>query len=365
MKAFNALCWLFLVLLAFGVVARMNVVKVEIGHTGVLTKEWGEGLVQKDYGPGYHWDMGPLHNWDTFDTTVQTLSFNRHNSRQSSRGRRGRSSRSTPQRSEGPLMVKSADGSTVTLDVTIKYQIRKGECWLLRKEMGTGDSYKVKVRNEAIDALRPVFGKMKNEEFYVVGEREKRAEEAEVILRERLKRLHVDTISILIRDLSFDKDYEEKIRKKTESQQKSELNKSETLVKQFAGETDTVKAETEARVTVINQELERQRRELTAENEVAIAKIRADAERFALEQRSDADLYVAEKEADGALLVKNAEAEGQFLRQQSLSGPGAGNLIALEAAQNLNLTKLQISTLATNFIDLGKLAELLGATKSK
>jgi regulator of protease activity HflC (stomatin/prohibitin superfamily) len=110
-------------------------------------------------------------------------------------------------------------------------------------------------------------------------------------------------------------------------------------------------------VTVIDQNLERQKRELTAENEKTIAKIRADAEKYALEQRADADLYAAEKEAlGGQLLIENAKAEAQRMRQGALQGSGAANLIALEAAKNLRIGTLEVSTLQTNFLDLMELA---------
>lgn len=349
MKTVNRVSWVILVLIVVALFARMMVIKVEIGTTGVLTREWGGGLVEKDFGPGFHWDLGPLHSWVIFDTTVQSLNFNRNNNE------RGRDV------GEGPLEVKSAEGSTVTLDVTVKYRIQPTKTWALRRDLGVGDSYKVKVRNEAIDALRPVFGQMDNEEFYKPGDGEKRANEAEEILRKRLDKLHVELIAILIRDVSFDTDYEKKIREKTESQQRELLNQSATELKKFEGETNEVIAQTQAMVTVINQNLDRQKRELTAENEKRIAKIRADAEKYALEQRADADLFAAEKKAQGQLLIENAEAEAQRMRQQALTGGGAANLIALEAAKNLRIGTLEVSTLQTNFLDLVELARRLGA----
>ena len=353
MKLFNRISWVILAVIVLALIARMMVVKVEIGTTGVLTKEWGGGLVEKDFGPGFHWDLGPLHTWVLFDTTVQSLHFNSNN--QAGRSGRGRDV------GEGPLQVKSAEGSTVTLDVTVKFRIEPGKTWQLRRDMGVGDSYKVKVRNEAIDALRPVFGRMDNEEFYEVQSRELRAGEAEKILAERLEKLHVSLIAILIRDVSFDEAYERRIRQKTELQQEELLNKSETDLRKFEGETNEVKAQTTAMVTVINQNLERQRRELTAENEKTIAKIRADSEKYALEQRADADLYAAEKKAGGQLLIENAKAEAQRMRQGALQGSGAANLIALEAAKNLRIDTLEVSTLQTNFLDLLELAKRLGA----
>ncbi|MDP7345369.1 MAG: hypothetical protein QF767_18880, partial [Alphaproteobacteria bacterium] len=69
--------------------------------------------------------------------------------------------------------------------------------------------------------------------------------------------------------------------------------------------------------------------------------------------------------ASANLLTKNAEAEAQRLRQTALQGSGAKNLVALEAAKNLNLTKIIISTLDNNVLDLPSLAKKLGSATGK
>lgn len=342
MKLLNILGYAVLVGVLLAIVAWMHVVKVEVGQTGVLTEEWGKGLIQKDFPPGYHLDLGPLHSWVKFDTTVQTLSMTKHDA-------------------EGALQIKSADGANVTMDVTVKYQIKPGECWILRKELGIGDSYKIKVRNEAIDALRPVFGAMITEDFYNPNLREAKAKEAARVLSQRLSGLHVNLVQILVRDLSFEKAYEDQIKGKALAQQDVEVNRAQREAAKFAGDTKKIEAETEAKVLVIKSQLEKDKRSLTADNEKAIESLTADGAKYVTEQKADADLYAAQKQALADLLIKNAEAKGQELRQKALQGSGASNLIALEAARNLKFDRIVLSTLDNNILDIVDLARKLGA----
>lgn len=333
----------FLVIL--GIFLRLNLIKVPIGQVGVLTTEFGpgKGLVEKDYGPGFWLDLGPLHSWETFDTTVQTLSM-------------------LATDPTGALKVKSADGQTVTLDVTVKYRIQPEKCWLLRKELGVGDSYKNKVRNEAVDALLPIFGTMFTDDFYNPEKRAEKSAEAERFLASRLERYYVELISILVRDVTFTPIYEQQIKAKALKGQEREVNEAQREAAKYRGDTQKIVAETAAKVTVIEQNLEKTRRELTAENEKLIAKIRADADKFVKETRADADLYKAQKTADATRLLENAKAEAQRLRQMALQGSGAKNLVALEAAEHLNLTKVVISTMDNNVLDLPAFAKKLGAS---
>ena len=66
------------VILALAVLSlRLLVIRIKPGDIGILNAEWTGGLVEKDFGAGYHWDVGPLHTWRVFDGTVQSMQFNR------------------------------------------------------------------------------------------------------------------------------------------------------------------------------------------------------------------------------------------------------------------------------------------------
>ena len=97
-----------LAVLALGL--RFVVTKIAPGEVGVVNAEWTGGLVEEDFGPGYHWNVGPFHTWTVFDTTVQTLHMHRDPKR---------AARNDDAQIQAALSVKSSDGASITLDVTL------------------------------------------------------------------------------------------------------------------------------------------------------------------------------------------------------------------------------------------------------
>lgn len=332
-----------LTLAGLGLLLRSLTIKIEPGQTGVVNAEWTAGLVQQDFGPGYAWDIGPLHTWTVFNTTVQTLNM--------SRGNRA---------DEGPLQVKSSDGATVTLDVTIKYRIKEGSTWRVLQENGPGDAYKLKVRNETIDVLRRELGGLKTEEFYDPHARAARAQSMENTLRGRLDAMHVTLENVLIRDLKFDEAFEQRIREKTLAQQEVEVNQARTEAAKERGKTNEVIAQTQAKVVVIQQEKEKTLATMTAENDKAIAQVQADAQRKEIEVRSGADLYAAEKKAVGDLEIKRAEAQAERMRREALSGVGADVYVALQLVRSLKLGDMLLSTQALDPLDVPAMLRRFG-----
>jgi len=317
-----------------GLAFRSLTIKIRPGETGVLNAMWTQGLVHRDFGPGYHWDIGPMHRWERFDTTVQTLNM------------------STGDKREGPLEVKSSDGATVTLDVTVKYRIKPGRAWHVFQVNGPGDAYKLKVRNEARNVLRTELGGLRTEEFYDPRVRQSRAEQMERALSERLALLDVDLIKILIRDLKFDAAFEARIRDKTLAQQDVELNQAKTETAKERGKTNEIIAQTRAKVVVIDQEKEKALAAMRAANDKAIAQLRADARKKELEIKSAADLYAAQMRAQGELELRRAEAEGERLRREALAVPGADVYVGLELARSLKLGELAVSTQVFDPLDI-------------
>lgn len=336
-----------LVLVIGALILRMLVVKIEPGTTGVVNAEWTGGLVEKDFGPGYHWSVGPLHTWSIYDTTVQTL----HMVRDQNQGHGDVYS---------ALLVKSKEGADVTLDVTLKYRIANGKAWQVRKDQGSGDLYKRLVSNLARDVMRVALGGLQTEAFYKAADRKAVATSMEAALRARLAEIHVELVSILIRDLEFDPRFQERIKEKTLASQQIELNKAKSRAAEARGKTNKIEAETEAKVVVINQQKEKTLITLRAENDKKIQAITADYRKTVTETKSDADLYAAVKEAEGVKLLKEAEARGEALRREALAGAGGSVLVALELVRNLKLGEMVLSTQAVNPLDVETLLDRLG-----
>ncbi len=339
-----------LAVLALGL--RFLVIKIEPGEIGVVNAEWTSGLIEEDFGPGFHWSVGPLHTWTVFDGTVQTLHMHRD---------RDRAARNDDADVERALEVKSSDGATITIDVTLKYRIKPGKAWRLLKTFGSSVGYKEKVRNTALDVLRISLGDLAAEEFYDPKNRAEVAAKMEGNLREQIDSLDVELVGILIRDLAFEERFEERIKRKTLASEEQQLNKAQTLAAEMAGKTNKIEAETGALVLVIDQERDKTLREMKAENDKTVAGITAEYRKSVQELQSDADLYAALKGAEATLLLKEAEAKGQAARRDAVGSPGGAVLVALELAKSLRLGDMSVSTQAVNPLDIDAMIERLGA----
>lgn len=353
MKAIKGLSLLVILLIVGGmVILKLLTIYVPMGQVGVRTQEYGvfgtKGVVQEDFSPGWHRDLGPIDSWQLFDSTVQTLEMTRDPSRGSKRGR-------------DDVQVQSADGYAVSVDVTIKFRIVGGEAHKLFEDTGSGVKYKAIVRNEAQKACMGFFGRMSTEDFYDPDQRREKASQVKGTLVTALEDNFVEVIDVLIRDVQFDPEYEMKIRRKKLADQEVELNKSMEAAEKMRGKTQVIVAATEAKLRVIKEEQEAEVVRRLAETDREIAKIEADYEKYATEKQADADLIAAEKKAEGQLLVKTAEAEGERLRNQAMMGVGGSIMVALEAARALNFSAVTISTIDTDFLDIGKMATKLGA----
>lgn len=339
---------LVLALLVLG--ARAMLIKIEPGSVGTVNREWTSGFADEDFGPGYHWNIGPFHTWTVFDTTVQTLHMI--------------ADRTPNQEGTRPLEVKSKDGATVTMELSIKYQIAKGAAWQVMKDLGPSQAidvgYKRLALTRSIRVLQESLGSMDTEDFYSPSGRASVQRRMEEALGMQFEELHLDLIGLLIRDIQFDATFEDGIKDKALAQERQNLNIAETLAADFLGRTAKVRRQTEANVVIIDEERDKQLATMTAENDRRVAAIRADFEKRVIEIRSDADLYAAKKAAEGILLIKKAEAEGQALRRQAVASAGGEVLVALEMATNLNLDTMVISTQQMNPLDINEILRSLG-----
>jgi regulator of protease activity HflC (stomatin/prohibitin superfamily) len=353
MKIIKSISWIVIILIAGGwIFIKSLTVDIPIGKVGVRIQQYGlfgkQGVVEKDFGPGWHRNLGPIDKWELFDSTVQTLEMTRERHQGSARA-------------VDDVKVQSADGYAISLDVTLKYQIEADKAHLMYQDLGSGSKYKTIVRNEAQRSCMGAFGTMKTEDFYNPDKRR----EAEVSVREMLERelgeKHIKVIDVLIRSVQFDPEYESKIRKKKLADQEVELNKSMAAAEEMSGKTQVIEAETAKLVQLVVKEKEAELIRMKAETDLAIASINANANRYVTEKQADADLIDAQKSAEGLLKVRMAEAAGEKLRNEALQGSGGDILVALEAAQNLNITSIEVSTVDQDFLDLNAMVKKLGA----
>ncbi|MCP5003237.1 MAG: hypothetical protein GY941_04690 [Planctomycetes bacterium] len=341
---------IIIALIVIVVAFRFCIIKVGIDKVGVKTVIWGvkRGVTQKDYRPGWHKYIRKTEYWDVFDSTVQTLNLTRE-----SRNKDG-----VMESKEIP--IRTADDYDVTVDVIIKYQIAKGRAHRIRQEIGPGERYKQFVESETKDVARNILGKMTEKNLYNPVEKRKRAKEAKELLSFRLQSRHVDVIDWLILDMRFDPQLERKIKNIKLAGLEELLNTAKTKAAEQRGITQTIDASTEALAQKIQSDKVGKKVKLKADMETKVTEILATANKFKVEQTAEGDHYMHVRMAMGELLIEKAEAEGERLRREAMTGFGGDLIVALEAARNINLNDIIVSTRDVDLLNVEEMVSKLG-----
>lgn len=344
-----------LAVIAISIVSiKFFVIKVGADQVGVRTRVWGvsRGIVQKDYGPGWHRAISTIDQWDLYDITVQTLEMAKENSGLGHDERKH-------------VAIRTADDYDVEVDLVIKYQIKRGSAWKLRQDLGVGERYKIIVENETRDVARSVFGKMVERDLYNPEEKRKRAEECRTRLRERLESRYIEIIDVLILEFRFDQQLDRKIKNIKVAELDYVLNQSKALAAEQRGITQTIEADTEAVAQKISADKEREVTVLDAETTKMVIEYLAEADKYLIEKRAEGDKYKQQRKAEGELLIKLARAEGEKLRREAIKGFGGDIIVAMEAARNFNLADINVSTMDLNLLNVDEMATRLGVSDER
>ncbi|MDK1031844.1 MAG: SPFH domain-containing protein, partial [Planctomycetia bacterium] len=238
---------IIVVVLGAWLLLKSFLVHIPMGYVGVRIQQYSifgkKGVIAEDFAPGWHRDLGPIDQWQLFDSTVQTLEMTKD-----------------PKRGDmaavDDVKVQSADGYAISVDVTVKYRIMSGKAYKLYQDTGSGTKFKTIVRNEAQRACIRLFGEMKTEDFYDPEARREKTAQVESLLRESLTDNYVEVIAVLMRNVQFDPEYENKIRRKKLADQEVELNKSMAKAATMSGKTQVIEAETKKLTSIIIKEKE-------------------------------------------------------------------------------------------------------------
>ncbi len=327
------------------------IITIDIDRIGVKTAVWGfrRGVIQKDYKPGWHRNIRQIETWDLFDGTVQTLNLTQE----------ARNKENKLENRE--IKVRTADDYEVSVDIIVKYQIMKGKAHKIRQEIGPGDRYKMFVESEAKDVARSILGRMTEKDLYNPDEKRRRAEEAKHLLASQVKSRHVNIVDWLILDMRFDTQLERKIKNVKLAELDELLNVAKERAVEKRGITQTIDASTEALAQKIRSDKDGKIVALKAEMDTKVTEIIASANKYMIEQKSEGDHYMHVKHAAGELLVDRAKAEGERLRRVAMTGLGGDLIVALEAARNINLDDIVVSTQDMDLLDVDEMIIKLGA----
>lgn len=307
---------------------RSSLHTVEPGEIGVRASKWsGEGVAAQDFGPGLHLSLPGVHKWYSLPAGSELLTWRKN-------GKAG---------TQTPLDVRTQDGTSITLSLTVPYKVRPESAHRIVSE-GHRNTYRAQALAKTEQVLLNEFGRLSTEEFSRSAVRREMLDKALALLNTSLAEIHVEAEEILIDELRFSDAYEKKLVETQRERQRGRVLEARQLEDQ---EQQTILR----RRHEIDQELLTRRIELDRE----IERIRGDGQALAVESaqrvakleseiRADADreyeLLVAQGEAE---LLKAQELEKR-LHADILTGEGGDEYLALQAVRATRLQKVTLNS---------------------
>jgi regulator of protease activity HflC (stomatin/prohibitin superfamily) len=302
---------------AIGVVVALLIVfvccgvqRVEEGKVGVLVDNC-TGELRVEDAVGYRFVVPVLQSLYTLDRKVRTLTM----ADAPSAGSKGGDA----------IRIKTLDGSDVSLDLQVSYQLdAKGAAEVLRNA-GRDESFAdLWVRPAVRAAAASEFGELTTEQIYDAAKRDEKAHAVVKSLNDELARRHLQVLAVVPNEMRFFSEYEDLIKKKKVADQDTVTQKSELelALKQQTKELNQAKAEKEQRVAKAKSEAENVRRLATG----YAARVRNEA---------DAELVTAEGEAKKVENEGLADAHGLKEKADALAGTGGVGVVLLSYAKKL------------------------------
>jgi regulator of protease activity HflC (stomatin/prohibitin superfamily) len=345
-----------LLLLVVIVGLRMFIETVPVAKIGVKQRLWGgTGVVQENFDMGFHLGITGFHKWYFLDARTHFLTF----------GSEG------PESSSGeiypPLEVRTEDNNIINLDMTVTYRIIPEEAYKMVEE-AQQEIYRDRLVPVVEKELREHLAQLSSEEIIITDERLEVMKAMLPRLSEAMGEFHVRPEHVLIRAVSFQPIYEEKLQQKQLFEQKRLLATAQKLVEDQRALTDGLATRIVAAEKNLRGDWDKRLQEVSSDNQVEIAGVLAGAEVYAKETRAEADADYQVSIATGSLAVARAEALRNELRNQALDTRGGRIFLARQAAENLNFDHVTLNSNDPNvpsILDIGGLTRMLIGEESK
>ncbi|MDF1800299.1 MAG: SPFH domain-containing protein [Planctomycetota bacterium] len=316
---------------------------------GVKQVQWsGGGIIEEDFGTGFHLGISGYHKWYLLDRRTQFLTFSDDGDREGGA-------------MQPALKIITSDNNRVSVDLTVSYRIKPGEANQLVVS-GLRGVYRERVTSTVTDVMRAQLAQLTSEQLYSTVTRLERSKATLPVLREALAELFIEPDVILLRAVRFPPEYEERLQTKQLTYQTKLLANAQQAVEAELQETGTSEKEIEAAEKELRGTWDKQLQEVQSENLVQISEIYGDAEKYDRTTRAEADADFETMLAEGGLAIDKAEALRNSLRNQALDTAGGAIYLAKQAAENLDIREVTLNSndpRVPTVLDLGELVDLL------
>ncbi|MCO4760220.1 MAG: hypothetical protein KC502_01870 [Myxococcales bacterium] len=295
---------------------------------GVRRSVFG-GIQDLDFTQGRRVSLPLLHRWYRLPRTLHYLEFSGIND----------------------LDLRTREQNVMHVDIAVIYKIMDGQAHLICRE-GMANSYMERIKSASTGFLREHLAQLSNTDIQNPDKRMRVAKEAIAPLNKRLRQYHVKVVpeGVVIRAITFDPPYEQRLQAKQYFAVQAELDVAEQKKSIGKQQTDTVSKSIDKDVA-IEREAWNQRVELARRaTETMIATVNADALKYDRKVRAEADAYYQRLVAEGERAMAEADATGQKLRAQALSTKAGRTYSAIIAVRRFQLGDIKLNSMDPLFL---------------
>ncbi len=363
----------FIVFIGVILIARgMLLTRVPPGSVGVRYSNAG-GLLEEDLAPGWHWEVPGLQRISTLPSQYLFLNYT----------------------GENALSIRTKDNNTVSVDISVPYQIIPGSAWKVMdagnhlEDAGGVFRFERFANDTTISVLRENLAQLRSADFYNTDRRLEVSAATLKHLNESLANLNLQARDVLIRASYFRPEYEQQLAQIQLNEQQKLLDGAKRVVSDVQQKLDNYSQKTSAQVAAKTQDWNRKiadlnrgyqvgfldtaddrspgaaRRILIALTEEETAKLRVEAAmltgiskelildahllgiknveaettEYSQRVRAQADGVSARLTAEGGAMVAKVEGAYQSKLNTLLGSPGGRAYVAYVAAGNIEFDK--------------------------
>jgi len=324
-----------MVLIALAVIALATCTeKVPADKIGVRTWLTSTGIEEHDFGPGYVMAIPGIHDVRLWDPTWTNL--------------------------KERLQVRGSDQYTTEVDISIMVRIQPGKCHEVAKHYRDENHINQLALNALNKYANEILAQMRTEDFFNSEIRNKKAEEAQKAMDEQLKPVGLEIQNVLLRNILYDKKFEDQLLQKQLAGQRKSLEMARGQLAAAQTQTLLISRKAEAEVKSIEEGKLQEIANLKAETDRKIVTIIQDAKLKEAEIVAKAESSRRQNLAQAELLKATATAAGTEAMSKVYARPGAKYYFARKSLEGMKLGEIEVNSNAFNPLDSNLLLRALG-----
>jgi hypothetical protein len=294
--------------------------EVPPGYVAVRRSNLGGGIAARDFGPGLHWKRPGIDSWSLAPKAPHWVRFGLGE--------------------PAKLDLRTRDDNPAALDVAVLYRVSPGQFHRLLAA-GLGDSLEDRVRATAEDVLRSALATLESEQWFETDARQQVAAAALEPLQSALAPLFCEPIDVLISQVTFSKEFEQKLQEKRLDFQAKRRAEAQLSVDSAKKELEEAQRVTTRGVAESASRWAKRLAERRATAALDIAALLADSREQIAARAAAAEGAFSLALAEGQRALSEAQAGQQFDLLEALAMPGGESFLAAEAARSLRLETLR------------------------